>query len=299
MIDVVITSYKEPETIGRAVEGFLKQDVKEEYNIWVVAPDKETLDVAKSYGKRVKTFVDPGKGKSYALNQILPKLAGRIFVLSDGDVFIKENSLKHLIAPFEDLRVGCVSGRPVSMDSKSNIFGYWSHLLCDAGAHGARLKRAERGEFLECSGYLWAFRNGIIKNFPLDVAEDTIVPYLFRERGYKIAYAPKAEVYVTFPKNLKDFIEQKKRTAKAHESLGKYFDIKRLPRTKSFRNEISEGHRALFYPKGLKQVFYTMMLFPVRLYIWALVFYQISVKKEHYRDAWQRVESTKYNERPK
>lgn len=299
MIDIIITSYKEPETIGRAVEGFLKQDIKEEYNIWVVAPDKETLDVARSYGKRVKIFVDPGKGKSYALNQILLKLKGEIFVLSDGDVFVKENSLKYLIAPFENSRVGCVSGRPVSMDLKSNVFGYWSHLLCDAGAHEARAKRAKRGEFLECSGYLWAFRNGVIKNFPLDVAEDTIVPYLFRERGYKIAYAPKAEVYVGFPKNLKDFIEQKKRTAKAHESLGKYVNIKKLPRTKSFRNEISEGYRAFFYPNSLMEVLYTLMLFPVRLYIWLLVFYHTSIKKEHYGDAWKRVESTKYNVRHK
>ncbi|MAG26918.1 hypothetical protein CMI47_15370 [Candidatus Pacearchaeota archaeon] len=292
MIDVVITSFKEPKTIGRAIEGFLKQDVKEKTKIWVVAPDEETLNVAKKY-KNVGTFVDPGKGKSFALNEILGKLKGDIIVLSDGDVFVEDNSLKYILELFENPKMGCVTGRPVSIDSRQTVFGYWSHLLCDAGAHGARLKRAKKREFLECSGYYWAFRNKVIKEFPLDVAEDTVVPFLFKEKGYEIGYADKAKVYVGFPKNLREFIEQKKRTAKAHDTLGKYVDIKNIPKTKSFKNELFEGHRALFYPKTMKEVIYTLGLFPTRLYIWALVFYHTRFKGSHYEDAWTRIESTK------
>lgn len=296
MIDVVITSFNEPKTIGRAIESFLSQSIDEPCNIVVCAPDEPTLEVARMYAKKyskVKTFKDPGKGKSFALNTLLPRLKGRIIVLSDGDVYVKKGSLKDIISPFKDENVGCVTGRPVSMDSKKNIFGYWSHLLCDAGAHEARRRRAEKGEFLECSGYYWAFRNGVIKKFPTDIAEDTVVPLLFREKGYKVAYVPSAEVYVSFPKNLKDFIEQKKRTAKSHESLSKYVNVKKIPRTKSFRNEILEGHSALFYPRTITEVLYTFALFPIRLYIWAIVFYQTKVSKKHYSDAWKRVESTK------
>jgi len=296
MIDVIITSFNEPETIGKAIKSFLSQDINERYNIWVVAPDKPTLEEARKYQKKyknVRTFTDPGKGKSYALHKILPTLKGEIIVLSDGDVFIKENSLKYLIEPFKNKKVGCVTGRPVSLDSKKNILGYWSHLLCDAGAHEARAKRAKKEKFLECSGYLWAFRNKIIKKFPLDVAEDTVVPYLFREKGYKIIYAHQSIAYVKFPKNFREFIEQKKRTAKGHESLAKYVNIKKLPRTKSFKNEISEGYKAFFYPKSLKEIIYTFALFPIRLYIWILVFYHTTIKKSHYHDSWKRVESTK------
>jgi len=296
MIDVIITSFKEPKTVGKAIESFLRQDIKEDYTITVSAPDEETLKVAREIGKKhkkVKTFKDPGKGKSFALNMLLPKLSGRVIVLSDGDVFVKKNSLKFMIEPFSDPKVGCVTGRPVSIDPRSNILGYWSHLLCDAGAHEARLKRARKGEFLECSGYYWAFRNKVIKNFPIDVAEDTIVPYLFRDRGFSIKYVSEAEVYVRFPRNLKDFVEQKKRTAKAHESLAKYYDLRKLPRTKSFLNELKEGYRALLYPRTILEAIYTLLLFPVRLYIWALVFYHTKLKKDVYKDAWKRVESTK------
>ncbi|MBX4212626.1 glycosyltransferase family 2 protein [Candidatus Pacearchaeota archaeon] len=296
MIDIVITSFKEPRTIGRAIEGFLNQDIKNTYRITVAAPDEETLSVAKKYQKKNKNisiFKDPGKGKSYALNMLIPKLKGEIVVLSDGDVFIKDNSLKYLLEVFKDRQVGCATGRPVSIDDRNTLFGYWSHLLCDAGAHEARLKRAKKKEFLECSGYLWAFRNGVVKDFPLDVAEDTIVPYLFREKGYKIEYTPKAIVYVSFPKNLKDFINQKKRTSKGHETLSKYFDLRTLPRTKSFKNELKESYRAFTYPKTFKEMIYTLALFPIKLYIWTLVFYHTKIKKQHYTDAWERVESTK------
>src|SRR3989338_8940241 len=106
-ISVVITSYKEPKTIGKAIEGFLKQDVKVE-EIIVSAPDEETLDVVKKYSarnKKVKIFQDPGEGKGYALNQLLLELRGNIIVLSDGDVYVNENSLKYLLEPFKDPKV--------------------------------------------------------------------------------------------------------------------------------------------------------------------------------------------------
>jgi len=296
MISIVITAYKEPKTIGKAIESFLEQNIGEEFELIVSVHDKETLEVAEEYelkDSRVRIFPDIGEGKSAALNQLLPELVGEIIVLSDGDVYVGKDSLRKILDLFRDPGVGCVTGRPVSLNSKKNMLGYWSHLLLDAGAHEARMKRDKKGKFLECSGYLWAFRNNVIKKFPTDIAEDTVVPYLFREKEYRVRYAAKAEVYVKFPTNFKDFIEQKKRTAKAHESLGNYVNVKKLPRTKTFGNEILEGWKALFYPKTVKEMAWTFLLFPVRLYIWALVFWHTKVKEDHYRDAWKRVDSTK------
>jgi len=294
MISIVITSFREPGTIGKAIESFIRQKIKEKYELIVSAPDKATLDIAKKYTKKnkiIKIFKDPGKGKSYAINLLLPKLKGRIIILSDGDVYVSENSVNDILEIFKDKKMGCTTGRPVSLNPKSSMFGYWSHLLCDAGAHPARLRRAKKRQFLECSGYLWAFRKGIINKFPTDVAEDTIVPILFWLKGCKIGYANKALVYVKYPTNLSEFINQKVRTAKSHETLNKY--ALRIPRMKSFWNEIKEGWTALFYPKSLKEACWTFLLFLVRLYIWLVAFYEIKLKRQAYKDAWKRVESTK------
>src|SRR3989344_7171578 len=296
MISIAITAFKEPKTIKKAIESLLDQDLKEKYEIVVSAPDEETLSVARQYAnehKNVSVFKDPGKGKMLALHMLFEKLKGNILVFTDGDVHVKPNSLKYLLEPFKDPKVGCVSGRPMSLNSKRTMLGYWSHLLCDAGAHGARLKRFRKGQFLECSGYLWAFRNSVVKKFPMDLPEDSTVPLLFREKGYKIAYAPKAIVYVKYPTNFHDFIDQKKRTTKAHVQTGNYVNVKKLPKTKSFKNEALESYRAFFYPRNFKEVIWTLFLFPAKLYVYLLVYYQVKVVKKYHKDGWKATKSTK------
>ena len=312
MISIIITSFKEPKTIGRAIEAFQNQKgVKEQFEIIVAAPDEETLNVARKYAKKdkkIKIFKDPGKGKSYALNLLLAKIKGEIIILSDGDVYVSENSVQEILKKFEDSenrkfsdsskeetfedkKVGCVSGRPVSIDSKNNIFGYWSHLLTDS-AHKLREKSNKKG-FLECSGYLWAFRNKIIKKFPLDVGEDTIVPIMFYLKGMRIEYAPKAKVFVSYPKNLKDFLKQKRRTAGAHDNISEYVSLEKIPRMKTFLNELSGSFFVLVYPRNFKELFYTFLLFPVRFYIWLSLIYNLKIKGRKYTDSWKRIESTK------
>lgn len=289
MISIIITSFNEPKTIEKAIESFLSQNIKEKYELIVCAPDSETLNIAKKY-KKVKIFKDPGKGKSYALNLLIPKLKGKIVILSDGDVFVGKDSVNKILEKFKNKNIGCVSGKPISQDSRDTLFGYWSHVLFNA-ADKLRLKNYKQGKFLECSGYLWAFKNKIIKKFPVGASEDSIVPVLFWKNGYKIAYSQESEVYVKNPSNLHDFVEQKKRNIKGHEILEKY--VKNIPRMKSIKNEITNSYTLLLYPKNIKEIFYTLLLFPLRLYIWMLTFYHIKIKKQGYKDGWKRVESTK------
>lgn len=294
-LSIIITAFKEPLTIGNAILAFLNQDIREEYEIIVMAPDKETLAEAKKYSgknKKIRLVKDPGKGKSYAINAILPKVKSKIIFLSDGDVHVSENSVNEILKEFENPEIGCVTGRPFPQEDKSTKYGYWANFLFDS-AHNMRLELKKRGEFIECSGYLWAFKNKVIKDFPLDVAEDTIVPYLFSEKGYKIGYAENALVYVKNVSNWKDWISQKIRTSRAHETLDKYVDTKKFRRSKTFSNE-AKGIFSLFsYPSSLKQFWWFIELIFARLYMWIKVFVQVYFKREYHKDGWQRVESSK------
>ncbi|MFH1451633.1 MAG: glycosyltransferase [archaeon] len=295
MISIVITSFREPKTVGRAIDSFLNQNIEEDYELVVAAPDNETQKVVIAYSKtnkKIKLFKDPGKGKSYALNLLLSKLKGEIVILTDGDVYVSKNSVNEISKMFRDKKVGCVSGCVISEDSRENMFGYWSHLLCDA-AHRLRKNRDKKNEFLECSGYLWAFRNNVIGGFPLDVGEDTIVPIIFWTKGYGIRYVSHAKVFVKYPKNTKDFVKQKIRTAAAHDNIGKYYDLKKIPRMKTFKNEVLGGFRIFFYPRNIKEVLWTFWLLPFRLYIWANLFYNSRFIGKKYSDAWKPIESSK------
>ena len=93
-------------------------------------------------------------------------------------------------------------------------------------------------------------------------------------------------------------IKQKKRTANAHSKLIKY--IKNFQKVKSLKSEIIEGTFTNFktvwsYPKNMKEYYYTILLFPFRLYVWLSLLKDIKSKKE-YKDGWREnlaVDSTR------
>src|SRR3989338_4342111 len=242
MISIIINSFKEPHLVGKAIESILKNDIKEKYEMIVAAPDEKTADVIKKYAKeykQIKYFKDKGQGKVNALNQVFKITKGSILILTDGDVYVSDNAIEEILNEFRDKKVGCVSGHPVSTNDKNKMLGYFSHLLLDAGAHNIRKLRNKDNQFLECSGYLFAFRKGIVKEIPTDVAEDSIIPYYFFKKDYKIKYAENSLVYVKNPTNLKDFIKQRKRTIGSHAKLKKYAPD--FTKVKSFFNEIKYG----------------------------------------------------------
>ncbi len=295
MISIVITSFNEPVSTRRAIQAIIDNPINEKYELVVAAPDKETAEVVKEFSarnKNVKYFKDPGKGKSFALNLIFKILKGDIWIFTDGDVYIDKNAIPEILSYFNDSKVGCVTGRPVASNSRNSMLGYWAHLLCDAGAHSIRAELDKKKEFIEGTGYLFAFRKNITKEIPLNVAEDSFIPYLTIKKGYNVRYAPGAKVFVKGPTTIRDFIKQKVRTAKAHETLQDY--SKEFPRVKSLSNEIKKGtFRALTYPNNFKEFFWTLILFPVRLYIWVQVKWDDKIVGKRYGDGWDRVESTK------
>ncbi|MFH1331690.1 MAG: glycosyltransferase [archaeon] len=298
MISIIITAWEEPKATHKCIRRFLAQDMPDKFEIWVTCPDEETKQVVMDYKKKYKNihFLDQPRewGKNVMMNILAKKAKGDILIFTDGDIFVGPNSVRELYDKFKDSRVGCVSGRPVSLNPKTNMVGYWSHLLTDAGAHRIRSERYRKGQFLECSGYLFAMRNRVIGDMPTDVGEDAIIPYMFLKKGYKIAYAEKALAYVTYPKNLKDWVNQKVRSSKAHEMLDKYMVHEKELRVKSFSNEAVRGLRwAFLYPKTFREFFWTVFLFPARLYVWSRYTYDTRVLDQHYGDKWKRVQSTR------
>jgi len=294
MITIVITAYKEPRTIGKAITQILKNRIKEDYELIVMAPDKETLNEAKKYlkkSKKIKIVRDEGKGKPAALNLLFKKARGRIIVLTDGDVHIKENAIQYILKKFENPEIGAVTGRPISTNDKKTMLGFWSHLLTDA-AHNTRMKRIKKGKMIVCSGYLYAIRSGIIENIPEDaLSDDAVISHMIYEKGYITQYSPEAEVYIKYPDNFRDWIKQKKRSAGGYNQLARM--VKNKERMRSFGKELTGILFVLGYPKNPSEMFHAIMLIFARIYLWILIFIDINLKKKDFKKIWVRVESTK------
>ncbi len=290
MITVIITSYKEPKATLRAVKIFLGQKIKEKLKVIVVDPFGETEKFLKNNikDKRFDFILDPGEGKPFAMNMIFDTFFSKnnndILVFSDGDVYVSENSLYEIITIFKDPKVGAITGKPAPTNSSDNKFGYWAKISYD-GIDKVRKKLDKNNQFMQCSGYLFAIRNGIVKETQPDVPEDCYIPYVVWKENYKIRYASKAEVFVQYPSNWKDWVSQRVRTIKAHENISKI--IPDMPRTKSFFNEIKEGLVfSLTHPRNLKEVYWLIQLYFARLYIYYKSFKDTRAKKD-FDPAWR------------
>jgi len=290
---ILITAFREATTVGRAIETFLTQ-LPEGAEILVVCPDPATTAVVDDYAARypaVRHVADPQRGKPAALNVGLKAARGDVVVLSDGDVVVAGDALAPLLAPFEDLQVGAVSGRPASASPRDTLLGYWSHLLTE-GVHQMRLSRDRAGQFLVCSGYLFALRRALIERVPEDaLAEDAVISHRVARQGYRIRYAPQACVFVKYPATYRDWLRQKVRSA------GGYAQdyVRRSPlRMRSPWLEIANGTcLALRYPRNLREFLWTLLLFAARLHLWLLVFINVRLLHRPLTALWQRVETTK------
>ncbi|MDP3027341.1 MAG: glycosyltransferase [Nanoarchaeota archaeon] len=293
-ITLLITAYNEP-NISKAIEAAINQKTKYKYEIIISAPDNETLSIAEEYSHKynnITVMQDPGKGKSFALNLAFSKIKTDILILTDGDIYLGESSIEEITNLFLNPEIGCVSGKPVPQENKSTKFGYWANFLFYA-AHRIRKNAYNKSSFIECSGYLFAFRKKHIKKIPVNVAEDTIIPYFLWQKGYKIGYAEKAEVYVKNPVSWRDWIKQKTRTHKSHSKIDKYVDTITTPKIKTFKTESKGIFWLLKYPQTFKEFFWTFQLIIARGYTWIKYFFDTNVLEKGYKDGWERVESTK------
>ena len=277
----------------KAIESILKNNLAEKYEILVVAPDDETLNAAKIYSKRnrnIRLIRDLGKGKPAALNMVLKKAKGNILVLTDGDVYLGKNSINYLLDYFKTKTVGAVCGRAISLNKRNSMLGYWSHLLTDA-AHTERLKRYREKKFLVCTGYLYAVRKVFNKVPEKSLADDAWISHKIWEYGYDIVYEPKAKVYVKYPPSFKDWIKQKRSSAGGAHQIEK--DFKHNPKMRNLWTEMIYGPaKALSYARSPKELLWSLLLFPSRLYLWGLTYYDYWTKKK-FEDVWLRVDSTK------
>ena len=292
MLSIIITSYKEEKTIAKAIQSVLDNHLYEKYEILVLAPDKETLNVAQTLaGKysKIKVIKDSGKGKPSALNLAVSHAKGDILVLTDGDVFIDKNSLRPLLEPFKDKKVGAVCAHPISINKKDNLFGYWAYVLTNI-ANERRLIALKNKKRFFCSGYLFAIRKNLFPKLPEELlSEDGFISNNVYEKDYKIDYSENSNVYIKYPDNFKDWIIQKKRSA------GGYNQIKNIigKDIRSFKSESLGGFALFKYVSNFHEFFWLTLLFFARLYLWILIYIDINLKKKSHKEIWKRVESTK------
>ena len=288
MITIGIPTYNEEKVIAKCILSALKQ-ISQKDEILIVASGCTDNTIPKiqkiaKKDKRIKLIIEPErKGKSSALNLIIKNAKSDIIVQTDGDVEIQEKAIQKLIKHFKNPEIGGVSGNPIPILPKNNIFYDWT-IMSYRKAGELRKKQSDKGNFWHMSGYLLAFRKKALPEVPFAKgAVDAWMGKIIKENGYKMIYEPEAKVLVKAPTTIKDFVKQKARVRAG------YTLIPNPPRT--------AGSEIFYLPKELSKIQiskYPKFLFSGSIYLfsWIKGWYFAKTNKS-LNQIWQAPESTK------
>ena len=306
MISIIIASYNEKDSIGKAIKRLSDREytgIPNKYEIIQVTPDDETLNAGLQTARELHIeniftqIKDPRKGKAHALNMALDKAQGEIIVMSDGDVYFDKNSLNALLECFDNKKIGGVCGRPIPVNTKENFWGYLSHLLTSAADHKRRnvFNTSEKNyytkndTFFPLSGYILAFKNLGIR-YDSRYIDDTYISLQILENGYQLAYAPNAKVYVKFPTSLKDYLVQRRRNFKGNDEILKDKRFSKWDNPRSFLDEIKYVLFPLRYASNHIELVWSILFYPIRLLTWI---YSLLPEKKTKTKVWKEIQSTK------
>jgi cellulose synthase/poly-beta-1,6-N-acetylglucosamine synthase-like glycosyltransferase len=134
---------------------------------------------------------ETNRGKNQALNRALTIATGEVIVFTDANAIFAPDSLKELVRPFSDPRVGCAVGRLRYGNPKRSLIGrleiaYWNL--------ENRLKSGEGrlGALIGANGAIFAIRRRLWETLDDSVHEDFIIPMKILLQGYQVVYRPSA-----------------------------------------------------------------------------------------------------------
>lgn len=354
---VILTSYKEEITVGKAIEQIIcpNKDLWPNLKLIITAPDNPTLkkaeEVCQSIGfDNFRLLQDAGQGKACALNLAVETITKEhavtkeedLLIFTDGDMYIADDAIKNLLKAIgnrehtaieidslsnKQPKLGGVGGHPVSLDDRNTMFGYFSHLFCEA-AHKRRLNKVNKNStrfiatsgfvqnvlpsvlsnvipkvicnvarpYTPMSGYLYAIRpvDGIFPIPPEIRAEDAYISQKLVDLGYTIAYAPNALAYVKFPKNLDDWFKQKTRSLGGNVQLLsiKSKSTTKPCKTRSIFQDLQMVLFPLFFARNFKEFIWSLALYPLRLLLWLKIYFNHAFSR-YKSGMWERIESSK------
>jgi glycosyltransferase involved in cell wall biosynthesis len=226
MITIGIPTHNEEKSIAKCIDSCLEQLNKTDEIIVVASgcTDNTIPEIKRMQkkDKRVRLITEAErKGKASALNLIIKNAKGEIIVQTDGDVIIEKDAVRELVKHFKDKKIGAVSGNPIPILPRDNLFYDWT-IMSYRKIGEIREKESKQGNFWHLSGYLLAFRKKALKQVPFAKgAVDAWMGKIIRENGYKQLYEPNAKVRVKCPTNARDFINQKARVRAGYALLPK------------------------------------------------------------------------------
>jgi cellulose synthase/poly-beta-1,6-N-acetylglucosamine synthase-like glycosyltransferase len=195
-ISIIIPVYNESKNIAKTIENKLNLNYpQDKLSIFVIsdASTDKTNDIVRKYqSKGVKLLtLSQRKGKTAAINLVMPKIKSGIVIFSDGNSLYDKNAVSKLVSNFADPTVGYVSGKMLYGNPKQNSMGEGCSTYMKY-ENFIRILESKCGSIVGVDGGIDAFRSQLYFEMPNDALPDFVLPLKVIEQGYRVIFEPKA-----------------------------------------------------------------------------------------------------------
>ncbi|MET8767983.1 bifunctional polysaccharide deacetylase/glycosyltransferase family 2 protein [Streptomyces sp. NPDC004658] len=214
-VSVLVPAYNE----AKCIENTVRSLTRSEHPIEVLVIDDGSADGTADLVEAldlpdVRVIRQANAGKPAALNRGLAHARHDLVVMMDGDTVFEPATVRELVQPFADPRVGAVAGN-AKVGNKNRLIGAWQHIEYVMGFNLDR----RMYDLLRCMptipGAVGAFRRSALQRVggmsDDTLAEDTDVTMALHRDGWRVVYAEKARAWTEAPESVQQLWSQRYR----------------------------------------------------------------------------------------
>jgi cellulose synthase/poly-beta-1,6-N-acetylglucosamine synthase-like glycosyltransferase len=206
-VSIVVPAHNESVVIARAVSSLAASHYPD-FEIIVVddgstdgTPEAiEALDLQK-----VRLLRQQNQGKAAALNRGTIEARNQIVVMVDADTVFERATLKRLVQPLADPKVGAVSGN-TKVGNRGGFLGRFQHIEYVMGFNLDRRLYDRLGSIPTIPGAIGAFRRNALLQIggvsSATLAEDTDLTLAIHRGNWRVSYAEYARAWTEAPSSL-------------------------------------------------------------------------------------------------
>jgi len=216
-VSILIPAYNEEKTLYKTISSLLRLDYPKDKLEIIVLDDgsiDNTFTIAKKFvSQGVKVYTKKNEGKGKTLNFGLKRATGTLIGCLDADSFVSKNSLKKIIAYFDDSKVMAVTPslkvyKPKNILQRIQMIEYLVGIFL-------RKMFALLGSIHVTPGPFSIYRKEFFDKYggydEDNLTEDIEIALRILSKGYNIENSVDASVYTVAPYNLKGLFKQRAR----------------------------------------------------------------------------------------
>ena len=216
-VTILVAAYNEEDIIEDKIKNCLSLNYPSDKIQLIFITDgssDRTPEIIKKYPEIMLLHENKRSGKMYAIQRAIPYVSGTITVFTDANTFLNKDALIHLLRHYQNLKIGAVAGeKKILVDEAADASSagegfYWKY--------ESVLKKWDYELYsnVGAAGELFSIRTELYHPLETDtIIDDHMIAMRIAEKGYIIAYEPKAYAMETGSADTAEELKRKIRIA--------------------------------------------------------------------------------------